>query len=134
MPDVLPDPLECLRLFLRERPAVTALTGTRISVALDGSNVSIRLSEAGGASSYADGSPLILVECWGRGGGAVDDGKAGDLARIVAAEVESMRGSYAGGHVAGASMEGGISDSPDPVSKRPRKLLTIRLSTQPLEE
>lgn len=127
----LGDPGEALRTFLRSRTAVTAITGTRISIALSSSEPSIRYSLAGGRAAYAEHDPLVLVECWGRGN-ATDDGTAKRLGLEVAEAVETFRGSWGGCWVAGASVEGGPTDSPDPQTERPRALLTVRLHTYPL--
>ena len=70
----------------------------------------------------------VLVECWGV---LPDDGSASQLAQEVAKAVESMVGEFAGGYVAGAGVEGGPSDSPDPQTDRPRALLTVKLLTYP---
>lgn len=126
----LGDPGEALRLFLRSRQAVTALAGTRISIALSSAEPSIRYSVAGGAAAYSEHNPLFLVECWGRGN-ATDDGTAGKLGREVAEAVEALRGSWGDCYVAGASVEGGPTDSPDPQTNRPRALLTVRLHAYP---
>lgn len=131
MPEVLPIPVEVLRLALRERSSVTDLAGTRIGVELGGSEPSVRLSHVGGPTGWGEGSPLVLVECWGRAN-APDDGSAATLAQRIAAEVETLRGEYAGGWLAGAGVEGGPADSPDPRSSRPRVQLTVRLATYPL--
>jgi hypothetical protein len=128
----LGDPGEALRLFLRSRGAVTALSGTRISVKLDSGDPSIRYSLAGGRAAWGEHDPLMLVECWGRAN-ATDDGTAHRMAREVAEAVEGLRGSWGGCWVAGASVESGPSDSPDPQTSRPRALVTVRLQSYPLE-
>lgn len=127
----LGDPGEALRTFLRSRTAVTAVTETRIAISLSSSEPSIRYSLAAGHAAYAEHDPLFLVECWGRGN-APDDGTAHRLALAVAEEVEPMRGSWGGCWVAGAAVEGGPTDSPDPQTSRPRALLTVRLHAYPL--
>lgn len=134
MSDLLPDPREALRLFLNERkPGLPAgVSDLHVGVSIEGAGNCVRLTQAGGVEGWDDGQPLVLVESWGKGANAPDDGSAALVARWVALQVESMRGAYAGGYVAGAAPEGGISDSPDQQTKRPRALLTVRLQTAPL--
>lgn len=128
----LPDPRECLRLYLREQTGVIQQkAGTRIGVALSSSEPAVRISSAGGPTGHDWAEPLLLVECWGKAN-VPDDGTAGDLARAVADSVDRMRGEYAGGWVAGAGVESGPADSPDPRTARPRQQLTVRLQTAPL--
>lgn len=129
MSELLPDPLEALRLFLRSRPAVTAITGPRISSTLSGDLVQIRLAVIGGEAAQGEGTPRVQVECWGTKA-AVDDGTASHLARVVAAEVQYLRGPVAGGgYVVGAAPVGHPFSSPDPVSGRARHVLTVQMHT-----
>lgn len=134
MPSRLPDAGEALRLFLLSRSKVTAYTGQRIGISLAGAGVSIRYATAGGQGGYSEATPLMLVECWGAGGQAPDDGAAGNLARTVVDEIEAFRGVWAGGWVPGASVDGWPADSPDQETKRPRQVLTVRMSIYPLED
>lgn len=134
MPELLPDPLEVLRLYsVRVDSPLRPDAGTRVGVTLSSGEPSIRLTENGGSVGQGEAQPVVLVEFWGRSN-APDDGTASRMARTFAADVEGtrMRGEWAGGWCAGAAVEGGISDSPDPTTRRPRKLLTVRLVTTPL--
>jgi hypothetical protein len=134
MPDLLPDPLEVLRLYLvRADSPLRQYVANRVGVTLTGGEPAIRLTENGGTVGQGEGQPVVLVECWGRSN-VPDDGTASRIARELAADVEGtrMRGWWADGFCAGAAVDGGISDSPDPTTRRPRKLLTVRLVTTPL--
>lgn len=127
MPDPLvPDAREQVREFLMSRPAVTAIAGDRIGIALRSGEVSIRIAFVTG-SNIAPGTatPLVQVECWGKAN-TTDDGKASDLARTVVAQLVDFHGTYASGRVAGAAEEGWYA-SPDQVSNRPRDIVQVRL-------
>lgn len=132
MSEKLPDAGEAFRLFLRSRTAVNTIAGTRIGVSIEGTAPCVRYSIAGGRIGFGEGSPLLLVEAWGRSN-APDDGAASDLARTVCAEVEQMRGFWGDAFVAGAGVETWPADAPDAVSKRPRQQFTVRLEIYPKE-
>jgi hypothetical protein len=125
MDALLPDPGELLRVFLLGQPAVTAIVGDRISVALSSGEPSIRYAMvAGNPDGYAVASPLMQVECWGRAG--TDDGTSSLLARTVVAVVPGMYGDFVGGRVAGGAAENWF-PSRDPVTERAREIVHVRL-------
>ena len=129
-----PDGGEALRLAFRAQPTVTAITATRIGLTLTGPDPAIRyaltgtLDHGGGATS-----PTYQVECWGRGGGVPDDGTSDLLARTVKSVIPSLVGVYGNARVVGASY-GSAYRSDDPTSGRPRTILPVTITLQPLPQ
>lgn len=133
MSDLLPDPGEVFRLWAVSRSALTALVGQRVSIKLAGEQACIRYSVASGVAAYAESNPLLLCECWGTGN-ALDDGTASLVARTLALEVESFRGEWGGGWVAGAAVENGPVEATDPTTHRPKMNLYVRLALYPSQD
>lgn len=127
---VLPDPIECVRLWATSRPRITELVETRIGISLSSDQASIRLAVIGGQHAPELGDPLLQLECWGAAN-QLDDGSASTIARTVLAEIPTLRGVWAGGRVVGAAVDSWPYASPDPKTSRPRYVLTLRLVIAP---
>lgn len=131
MVDLLPDPGDALAEFLRAQPEIAAVVSGRVSVRLESDAPSIRYANIGGTAWTDEAEPTVQVECWGAGGVGYDDGTASQTARTVLAVLPRMTGVYAGGHIATAVPDAHPFDSPDPVTDRPRVIVTVRLLTYP---
>lgn len=132
----LPEPTEALRLGLLTLPDVVALASDRVGTNLAGAQSCLQLAGVGGPAGHGQAQPLVQVACWGPGSGAPDDGTAWQLAAAVTADrvgVESIRGEFDGGWVAGVGIESHPYFLPDPDTGRPRYLLTVRMHTSTLE-
>ncbi len=130
MDRVLPDGAEALRELLQAVTPLTQLVGTRVGITLQSTEPAIRLTLQGGNLAYEEGTPLVLVESWGRSN-APDDGSASLIARRLVAAAPSMRGPVTDGVVLGVAVEGGVSSSPDAQTRRPRALMSVRLVVGP---
>ena len=132
-PDPLsPDAGEALRTWLRSESEVTAITGTRVGLSLTGSEPAIRYALVTGDNRVGAGVGMVRyqVECWGRGGGAPDDGKSLELARIVMRLTPKFCGVFNGATVAGASARYPTSN-PDDTTNRPRHIVEVSFIATP---
>lgn len=122
---------EALRLFLSSMDTIKADTGSRISLSLTGDAPAIRYALLGHVPlGPGAGSSRFQVECWGRGGGVVDDGTASRLARAVIAAVPHLFGVWAGANVAGAAVSNAYT-SADVTTGRPRVIVEVVFNHTP---
>lgn len=125
---MLLDAGEAWRQFIVSRQPVKDIVATRVGITLQGTEPAIRYAVVGGSVGYPDeGDPRLQVECWGRSN-VPDDGTASRLARTVVDEAQHMHGSYAGGWVAGCTVEGHPFQSNDPTTNRPRWIVHVVLA------
>jgi hypothetical protein len=133
MDALLPDPGELLRVFLLGQPAVTAIVGDRISVALSSGEPSIRYRLVTGSDGMPEEDhPQLQVEAWGRSG-EPDDGIASLLLRTVRATLPDFRGQFGDAWVANAYVTVAPYRADDPETGRPRLIVQIRMLTYALE-
>jgi hypothetical protein len=128
-----PDTGEMLRLFLGSVTSVTAIAGTRIGLSLTGAQPAIRLHQVAEVPVGDEGGVTEArwtVECWGAGGGAVDDGTSGLLARTVRSALPDFVGVWGGARAAGAT-PGPVSRQDDPTTGRPRHIVEVAFLASP---
>lgn len=127
-----PDAGEVLRLWLRSLSAITATVGTRVGLSLTGTAPAIRYAQIGPGRNLGGGSISVRyqIECWGAGGGAVDDGTSDNLARTIMSEREGFVGIIGGARVSGADMSYPYRQD-DAASGRPRNIVEATFVASP---
>lgn len=122
---------EALRTFLTAQQVVTGVVGDHVGLGLYSDEPAIRYALLGhtvlGPSAAAS---RYQVECWGKGGGVVDDGTADRIARAVIAAIPDFLGTWAGAHVAGAAVSNSFT-SADATTKRPRIIVEVVFNHTP---
>lgn len=128
MPDaVMPRAVLMATKWLQAQASVTALVAQRISYRLDGTYPAIRITDIGViARGPEEELRRLQFECF-----ADDYDEAERIAATVVSVLPEARGTWAGGHCAGASVESGPFSNPDVDPQRHRHQLDIAFAIYP---
>lgn len=126
-----PDAGEVLRAWLDSITTIESIVGSRIGLSLTGPQPGIRYAQIGPGTNLGGGSVAVTfqIDCWGAGGGAVDDGTSDLVARRITSAAPEFVGIIGGARVSGASAS--YPYRQDDESGRPRNIVEITYVVSP---